>query len=173
MIIYHHQQNKWYYPRCLLAHFEAIHSFSAVANLLAHNNISQICHCGQISLQSAAVIWILFYNLTSFGGKIYLAGDVTINHKINGTPIDVYLPISKLHSILAVTNLLGHYNSKTVIKLLCASKFGSAKKEYVASKWASKHLYSEGVTIYFAGDGTLTLCCTWVTVVYVWPKFLF
>ena len=27
----------------------------SVANLLAHNNISQICYCGQISLQSAAV----------------------------------------------------------------------------------------------------------------------
>ena len=27
----------------------------AVANLLAHNNRSQICYCGQISLQSTAV----------------------------------------------------------------------------------------------------------------------
>ena len=31
----------------------------AVANLLAHNNISQICYCGQISLQSAAVFLII------------------------------------------------------------------------------------------------------------------
>ena len=31
------------------------HSILAVANLLAHNNKSQICYCGQISLQSAAV----------------------------------------------------------------------------------------------------------------------
>ena len=32
-----------------------LHSILAVANLLAHNNISQICYCGQISLPSAAV----------------------------------------------------------------------------------------------------------------------
>ena len=32
-----------------------LHSILAVANSLAHNNISQICYCGQISLQSAAV----------------------------------------------------------------------------------------------------------------------
>ena len=32
-----------------------LHSILAVANLLAHNNKSQICYCGQISLQSAAV----------------------------------------------------------------------------------------------------------------------
>ena len=30
-------------------------SILAVVNLLAHNNKSQICYCGQISLQSAAV----------------------------------------------------------------------------------------------------------------------
>ena len=30
----------------------------------------------------------------------------TINSTINGTPIDVHLPISKLHSILAVANAL-------------------------------------------------------------------
>ena len=32
-----------------------LHSILAVTNLLAHNNKSQICYCGQISLQSAAV----------------------------------------------------------------------------------------------------------------------
>ena len=32
----------------------------------------------------------------------------TINSKLNGTPIGVYLPISMLHSILAVANLLAH-----------------------------------------------------------------
>ena len=33
-----------------------------------------------------------------------------INSKINGTREDVYLPISKLHSISAVANLLAHNN---------------------------------------------------------------
>ena len=35
----------------------------------------------------------------------------TVNRKINGTPKGVYLSISKLHSILAVANLLA-YNNK-------------------------------------------------------------
>ena len=34
----------------------------------------------------------------------------TINSKINGIPKVVYLPISKLHSILAVANLLALNN---------------------------------------------------------------
>ena len=41
--------------------------------LLAHNNISQICYCGQISLQSAAVNCSFS---DTFGGNIYFAGDV-------------------------------------------------------------------------------------------------
>ena len=51
-----------------------LHSILAVANLLAHNNKSQICYCGQISLQSAAV------NCSfsgTYGGNIYFAGDGT------------------------------------------------------------------------------------------------
>ena len=36
----------------------------AVVNLLAHNNISLICYCGQISLQSAAVNCSFSDNLT-------------------------------------------------------------------------------------------------------------
>ena len=42
-------------------------SISAVANLLAHNDISQICYCGQISLQSAAVNWSFSDDLISLG----------------------------------------------------------------------------------------------------------
>ena len=51
-----------------------LHSILAVANLLAHNNKSQICYCGQISLQSAAVNCTFSDN---FGGTIYFAGDGT------------------------------------------------------------------------------------------------
>ena len=40
--------------KCLLAPFEAIHSILPTANLLAHNNISQICYYSQISLQNGA-----------------------------------------------------------------------------------------------------------------------
>ena len=45
-----------------------LHPILAVANLLAHNNKSHICYCGQISLQSAAVICTFSDNLTTFEG---------------------------------------------------------------------------------------------------------
>ena len=48
----------------------------------------------------------------------------TINSKINGTPKGVYMPISKLHSILAVANLLAYNNV-----WLRASKLATTKKE--------------------------------------------
>ena len=61
---HHRRQNKCY-PKGVYLPISKLHSISAVANLLAHNNISQICYCGQISLQSAAV---------NFGNNIYFAG---------------------------------------------------------------------------------------------------
>ena len=57
--------------RYLLAHFEITLDFSPV-NLLAHNNISQICYCGQISLQSAAVNCSLFWLSDIFGVVIFI-----------------------------------------------------------------------------------------------------
>ena len=42
-----------------------LHSISSVANLLAQNNKSQICHCGQISLQSALMLCMDFGRLNS------------------------------------------------------------------------------------------------------------
>ena len=56
-----------------------LHSILAVANLLAHNNISQFCYCGQISLQSAAVNCSFS---DTFGGNIYFAGDGTLNTRL-------------------------------------------------------------------------------------------
>ena len=53
--------------RSLFAHFKAMHSILVIANLLAHNNISQICYCGQISLQCAAVNFSFSDNLTPVG----------------------------------------------------------------------------------------------------------
>ena len=61
----------------------------------------------------------------------------TINNKINGTPKSVYLPISKVHLISAVANLLAHNN-------MTISYYGQINslwlKSSVASKWTSKHL---------------------------------
>ena len=52
--MYHRQQNKCY-PKGVNNLISKLHSISAFSNSLAHNNKSQICYCGQISLQSAAV----------------------------------------------------------------------------------------------------------------------
>ena len=47
---YHHQQNKWY-PKGVHLPISKLHSTLALANLLAHYKISQICYISQISLQ--------------------------------------------------------------------------------------------------------------------------
>ena len=52
-----------------------LHLILAVANLL-HNNISQICYFGQISLQSAALTAV-FLTIWHIWGNIYFAGDRT------------------------------------------------------------------------------------------------
>ena len=59
-------------PKCVHLPISKLHSILAVANLLAHNNISQICYCGQISLQSAAVNCSFSDTL---GGNIYFAAN--------------------------------------------------------------------------------------------------
>ena len=51
-------------------------------------------------------------------------GKCTIDSKINSTPKGVYLPISKLHSILVVANLFANNNL-----WLCFSKYATAKIE--------------------------------------------
>ena len=62
------QQNKCYPPppKVLTCPFRS-NTILAVANLLAHNNISEICYCGQISLQSAAVNYSFSDNLIHIG----------------------------------------------------------------------------------------------------------
>ena len=47
---------------------------------------------------------------------------VIFTSKLNGTPKGVYLPISKLHSILAVANLLAHNNKTIRVNFNVASK---------------------------------------------------
>ena len=48
-------------------------SILAVANVLAHNNISQICYCGHISIQSAAVNCSFSDYLTPLGVAFILS----------------------------------------------------------------------------------------------------
>ena len=54
-------------PKGICLPISKLHSILAVANLLAHNNISQICYCGQISLQSAAFNCSFSDNLITLG----------------------------------------------------------------------------------------------------------
>ena len=63
-------------PRVVCLPISKQHSILAVVNLLAHNNKSQICYCGQISLQSAAVNCSFSDTL---GGNINFAGDGTLS----------------------------------------------------------------------------------------------
>ena len=49
----------------------------------------------------------------------------TANSKINGTPKGFYMPILKLHLILAVPNLLAHNN--ITISFNVQLKFGTTK----------------------------------------------
>ena len=67
--------------------------------------------------------------------------------KINGTPKDVYVPNSKLHSISAEVNILAH-NNRTIIYV---QVYSVRLKQNVAFKRVSKHLWG---TIYFAVDCT-------------------
>ena len=64
---YHRQQNKCNPPKGVYLSISKLHPILVVANLLAHNNISQIYYCGQISLQSAAVNCSFSDNLTPLG----------------------------------------------------------------------------------------------------------
>ena len=50
-------------PKGVYLSTSKLHSIVAVANLLAHNNKSQICYCGQISLQVYSIHWNFFLTI--------------------------------------------------------------------------------------------------------------
>ena len=75
---YHSRQNKCYL-------IFKIHSILAVANLLAHNNNSQICYCVQISFQSAAFNCAFSDNLKPLGVAFILLAMVSISHILSQT----------------------------------------------------------------------------------------
>ena len=66
-------------PKGVYLPISKLHSILAVANLLAHNNKSQICYCGQISLQSAAVNCSFLDNLKPLGVTYILLAMVGIS----------------------------------------------------------------------------------------------
>ena len=63
-------------PKGVYLLISKLHSILAVANLLAHNNKSQICYWGQISLQSAAVF------LTHLGVTFILLAIVHVDQQL-------------------------------------------------------------------------------------------
>ena len=73
----------------------------------------------------------------------------TIASKINGTRVGFYLPISKLNSILAVTNLLENKISQNYYS--CKISLQSAA---VNCSFCDNLTLLEVATIYFADDGT-------------------
>ena len=70
-------------PKGVCLSISKLQSILAVANLLAHNNISQICYCDQISLQSAVVNSFS----DTLGGTIYFAGDGRYNERTQATTL--------------------------------------------------------------------------------------
>ena len=60
-------------PKVVYFSISKQHSILNLVNLLAHNNISQICYCGQISSQSAAVNC----SFSDTIGNIFFASDGT------------------------------------------------------------------------------------------------
>ena len=63
-------------PKGVYLPISKLHSILAVANLLAHNNKSQICYCSQISLQSVVVNCSFSDNLIPLGVTFILLGIV-------------------------------------------------------------------------------------------------
>ena len=78
--------------------------------LLSLSSISlfaKLHHCGPSSLK--VVKKILDAGEIS-SDIISMTDEMYHQQQINGTPKGVYLPISKIHSILAIANLLAHSN---------------------------------------------------------------
>ena len=58
-----------------------------------------------------------YIELVDYVALFFESEVATINSKINGTPKGFYLYISKLHSILAVPNLLAYNNKIYYVQL--------------------------------------------------------
>ena len=88
--MYHQQQNKWYSQRCSHAHFGAIFLFSAIANLLDHDNIniSYYVQLNSLRLKSNVAWKWARKHLWGYGGTIYFAVDGTFHLLINTVEIE-------------------------------------------------------------------------------------
>ena len=123
----------------LLAQYNLIYDIDLINKLRAH------CYL-EMEVQFFGLSWKLQPWVKS-PGVLHTHPCSTIASKINGTAKGVFLPISKLHSILAVTNLLAHNN----ITICYYVQVNSLRlKSSVTSKWTRKHLL-----------GYHLFCCWW------------
>ena len=121
--MYLRQQNKCY-PQAIYLPISKLLSILTVANLLAHNNISQICYCGQISLQRTAVNCSFSDNLTPLGGNIYFAGNGTSVHK---SPNRLLLSVIPIIKICPPFNCMAYYEKNISIHKLCIHPYISTR----------------------------------------------
>ena len=97
--------------QCSVVFVMEIRSFhSIIASLFFIKTVSQV----NVTLRLGGTASVCLYHRISKVGIIVLYFSCTIHSKINVTPKGVYLPISKLHSILAVANLLAHNNKSQI-----------------------------------------------------------
>ena len=99
-----------------------LHSILAVANLLAHNNKSQICYCGQISLQ-VLQLTAVFLTISHHGGNIFFAGDVIDIIILLQSVIDIVFLLLIKHLNDNLRDILETMNSKTIqLNMECLSQ---------------------------------------------------
>ena len=89
-----------------------------------HVFISNNCNANVLYFKIREFLCVAIKKIKQF--KYYVNLMCTFASKINGTLKGVYLPISKLHSILAVTNLFAHSNISQIcycgqISIQCAA----------------------------------------------------
>ena len=94
-----------------------LHSILAVANLLAQNNISQICYCGQISLlQTAAVHYSFPDNLTSSGVTFEL--DVDPQRDDDASPMPTYRCMLRPTWMISALQHKSKYKSNSIYNFM-------------------------------------------------------
>ena len=110
-------------PKVVYLPISKLHSILAVANLLAHNNISEICYCSQISLQSAAVNCSFSDNLTPLLVTFTLLA-VVLAHVIgtNGRKIPF-------------TPKGGRFDEDNFLKLLVGSQPMKEGRSLICGRW--------------------------------------
>ena len=103
-------------PKGVYLPISKLHSILPVANLLAHNSISQICYCGQISLQSAAVNYSFSYNIIPLGVTFNLLAMVPILYVFKNKSFLLFFVFIFIFFILKFSNKFSSIISSVYIE---------------------------------------------------------